>query len=125
MRRLIGFAMLGLFAAAAAGWAQTPQNPQQELAKLENAWKQAVVNRDKASLERLYTADYTSTDTEGMDVSGESFGDLLLGMGQVEPALVSLDHRFIEHLHRSGSRPPTPGPCVRLLSSKAPRTAIG
>jgi len=58
--------MLGLFAAAAAGWAQTPQNPQQELAKLENAWKQAVVNRDKASLERLYTADYTSTDTEGM-----------------------------------------------------------
>jgi ketosteroid isomerase-like protein len=38
----------------------------QELIKVENDWKQAVVKRDATTLRRLYADDYMSTDSEGM-----------------------------------------------------------
>ena len=50
---------------APASWAQGPRTTEQELIKLENDWKGAVVKRDKSALQQLYADDYLSTDSEG------------------------------------------------------------
>jgi ketosteroid isomerase-like protein len=65
MKYISSLALLGLLIAPHA-WAQTSGTAEQELITLENAWKQAVVNRDAASLQRLYAAEYLSTDQEGI-----------------------------------------------------------
>jgi ketosteroid isomerase-like protein len=49
---------------AAPGWAQTG-TAEQELLNLERQWKEAVVARDVAALQRLYADDYISVDSEG------------------------------------------------------------
>jgi ketosteroid isomerase-like protein len=59
-----GLALVGLLVAPLS-WAQTPGAPEQELIKLENTWRQAVVTRDKVALQRLYAAEYQSIDQEG------------------------------------------------------------
>ena len=65
MRFICGLALMGLLIAP-PGWAQASRPAEQELIKLENAWKQAVVNRDAAALKRLYADEYVSTDQEGV-----------------------------------------------------------
>jgi ketosteroid isomerase-like protein len=60
-----GLALIGL-SLAPLGWAQTLGTPEQELVTVENTWKQAVVDRDAGSLNRLYADDYFTTDQEGM-----------------------------------------------------------
>jgi ketosteroid isomerase-like protein len=52
--------------AAPATLSQMSTAPAQEFVKLENAWKDAVIKRDRAALERLYTDEFMSTDQEGM-----------------------------------------------------------
>ena len=64
MKHILGLALIGLLAAPQS-WAQTPSGDAQTLIKLENDWKQAVINRDAAALQRLYADDYMSTDLEG------------------------------------------------------------
>jgi ketosteroid isomerase-like protein len=59
-----GLALVGLLVAPLS-WAQTSGAPEQELIKLENTWRQAVVTRDKVALQRLYAAEYQSIDQEG------------------------------------------------------------
>jgi ketosteroid isomerase-like protein len=46
-------------------WAARATGQEQELIGVENAWKQAVVQRDAQALHRLYADEYTSTDREG------------------------------------------------------------
>ena len=65
MRCVPGFILIGALIAP-AGWAQVSNSPEEEFIKLENAWKQAVVKRDAATLQRLYADEYVSTDQEGM-----------------------------------------------------------
>src|SRR6202043_756492 len=65
MKYIAGLGLIGLLIAP-LGWAQTAGTSEQELLNVENSWKQAVVNRDAASLERLYADEYLSTDQEGM-----------------------------------------------------------
>jgi ketosteroid isomerase-like protein len=65
MKYICSLALLGLLVAP-HGWAQTSGTAEQELITVENAWKQAVVNRDAASLQRLYADEYLSMDQEGM-----------------------------------------------------------
>lgn len=64
MRRIVGLAIIG-WLAAIPGSAQTSGALTQELTKVETAWKDAVVNRDKVALQRLYADEYVSTDSEG------------------------------------------------------------
>ena len=64
MKYIWSLALIGLI--APLGWAQTSGTAEKELITVENAWKQAVVNRDAASLQRLYADEYLSTDQEGM-----------------------------------------------------------
>ena len=65
MRYTLSLVMIALWAAPLT---QTPKSnsPEQELMKVENDWKQAVVKRDGPALRRLYADEYISTDTEGM-----------------------------------------------------------
>jgi len=62
---MLGLAMIGLLAVP-VGWAQTQSSTEKELIGVENAWKQAVVKRDGAALQRLYADEYMSVDQEGM-----------------------------------------------------------
>ena len=61
---LLGGAFVGLVGTAGI-WGQTV-GTEQELIALENSWKEAVVKRDAATLQRLYADDYISTDQEGL-----------------------------------------------------------
>jgi uncharacterized protein (TIGR02246 family) len=63
-KHVLALGLLGLFGAP-PGWTQT-RGPEQELIALEHTWKDAVVKRDAAALERLYADEYISTDQEGM-----------------------------------------------------------
>src|ERR1700720_1210301 len=65
MKHICGLALIGLLVAS-PGWARTSGNAAEELIKVENAWKQAVVTRDAVALERLYADEYLSTDQEGV-----------------------------------------------------------
>lgn len=65
MKYMLGVVMIGLLAVP-IGWAQTQNSTEKELIGVENAWKQAVVKRDTAALQRLYADEYMSVDQEGM-----------------------------------------------------------
>jgi ketosteroid isomerase-like protein len=84
MKHISGLALIGLLIAP-LGWAQTAGTAEQELLNVENSWKQAVVNRDAASLQRLYADEYLSTDQEGMvwnkaqDIAIDTTGNSRLG----------------------------------------------
>jgi ketosteroid isomerase-like protein len=60
-----GLVLIGLLLAPLSS-AQTLSPSEQELVTVENAWKQAVVDRDAAALGRIYADGYFSTDAEGM-----------------------------------------------------------
>jgi len=72
------------------GWSQTTNPAEQELLKLENDWKQAVVELDVAFLQRLYAADYLGTDAEGAvrskkeDIGIDLFGTFRLESFKLE-----------------------------------------
>ena len=84
MKYISGLTLIGLLIAP-IGWAQTAGTAEQELLNVENTWKQAVVNRDAASLQRLYADEYLSTDQEGMvwnkaqDIGIDTTGNSRLG----------------------------------------------
>jgi uncharacterized protein (TIGR02246 family) len=65
MKYILGFAMIGLMAVP-IGSAQTQDPAEKELVGIEHAWKQAIVKRDAAALQRLYADEYMSIDQEGM-----------------------------------------------------------
>jgi ketosteroid isomerase-like protein len=65
MRYILGLMVAGALVAP-AGRAQVSNAPEQELIRLENAWKEAVVKRDAAALHRFYADEYVGTDQEGM-----------------------------------------------------------
>jgi ketosteroid isomerase-like protein len=56
--------LIGLFGVSPT-WGQT-RGTEQELIALEHTWKDAVVKRDAAALQRLYADEYVSTDQEGL-----------------------------------------------------------
>ena len=64
MKRMLGMVLTGLLLAA-PGWAQKAGTAEQELLNLERQWKEAVVKKDVATLQRLYADDYISVDSEG------------------------------------------------------------
>jgi Ketosteroid isomerase homolog len=64
MKRMLGMVLTGLLLAA-PGWAQKAGTAEQELLNLERQWKEAVVKKDVAALQRLYADDYISVDSEG------------------------------------------------------------
>lgn len=64
MKRILGMVLTGLLLAA-PGWAQKAGTAEQELLNLERQWKEAVVKKDVAALQRLYADDYISVDSEG------------------------------------------------------------
>ncbi len=66
MKYILSALMLSGIVAAPASLAQVSATPEQELVKLENSWKEAVIRRDAAALQRLYADEYLSTDQEGM-----------------------------------------------------------
>jgi ketosteroid isomerase-like protein len=61
--------MLGLMSIALlvvpASRAQTSKAAEQELVKVEDDWKKAVIDRDTAALQRLHADEYIATDQEG------------------------------------------------------------
>ena len=61
---VFGAILVGMLAVPPAG-AQTPRAAEQELIKVENDWKQAVIKRDAAALRNLYADEYMSVDSEG------------------------------------------------------------
>jgi ketosteroid isomerase-like protein len=65
MKQMIGLVVIGLLVVPAA-WAQKQESTEKELIAVENAWQQAVVNRDVAALQHLYAEEYMSVDQEGM-----------------------------------------------------------
>jgi ketosteroid isomerase-like protein len=63
--KILGMAMAGLLIGS-VGWAARPAGNDEEFIALENSWKQAVVARDVAYLQRFYAEEYLSTDLEGV-----------------------------------------------------------
>ena len=63
-RRIFGLAFIGL-AVVSVGWTAHAASTDSELRALEHTWKDAVVARHAATLQRLYAAEFTSTDQEG------------------------------------------------------------
>lgn len=64
MKRILGFVFIGLSIAPAGCSQKSTAGP--ELVVLENSWKESVIKRDAAALNRLYADEYASTDQEGM-----------------------------------------------------------
>jgi ketosteroid isomerase-like protein len=63
-RNAVGIAVIGVLIGSVS-WAARANGPEQEVIGVENAWKEAVVQRDAKTLQRLYADEYTSTDREG------------------------------------------------------------
>jgi uncharacterized protein (TIGR02246 family) len=64
MKRILAAAVLAMLVAPVAR-AQAPSAAEQELIKLENAWSTAWQKKDVAALDRLFAAEYLSTDSDG------------------------------------------------------------
>jgi uncharacterized protein (TIGR02246 family) len=64
MKSIAGLMVVGILLAPTAR-AQAPGGPEQELIKVWNDWKQAVIKRDAAALRNLYADEYMSIDSEG------------------------------------------------------------
>jgi ketosteroid isomerase-like protein len=63
-RHIFGVAIVGLIIGL-AGWTARAASIDGELRAVEHLWKDAVVARDGAALQRLYADEFTSTDQEG------------------------------------------------------------
>jgi ketosteroid isomerase-like protein len=66
MKRLSGLALILMFVAPTTSWAQASSAREQQLIKVENAWSQAAVARDRTALERFYADEYIFTDEDGV-----------------------------------------------------------
>ena len=63
MKRVLRFVLIGLSVAPASCSQKPSAGP--ELIALENSWKESVIKRDAAALNRLYADEYASVDQEG------------------------------------------------------------
>ena len=95
MKHIGGLMLVGFLAVPTAG-AQAPRSAEQELIKVENEWKQAVVKRDAAALRNLYADEYLSVDSEGgvwnkaEDIDIDTSGSFRLANYRLEDTKVRL-----------------------------------
>ena len=86
MKRTLAISLACLLPAVSVG----AQELHQELAKVENAWAEAIVKRDVAALHKLYAEEYVSTDpagsvlTKAQDIASVQSGEFKLSSYKIE-----------------------------------------